>query len=186
MPVTCNHCDFTNPAGFRYCGNCGRPLGEEFPKVSPFVSSPLYHPSQVLSPEEYQQFQIAARQVSGERRNVVVLFADICDYTVLSQQVGTEEVFTIINRYLAVLIEQVYKYGGVIDKFTGDGVMALFGAPVAHEDDAERAVRATIDMRSALNRLNDEINHEMGGRHRGPHGVAFRLGGFWPCWRQPG
>jgi adenylate cyclase len=159
---TCLHCNFANPQDFRYCGNCGRLLREEYPKIPPFVSSPSYHPSQTLPPEVYEQFQAAARRARGERRDVAVLFADLVGYTSLSAQLDPEEVFSLINRYLGVLIEQVYKYGGVIDKFTGDGIMALFGAPVSHDDDAERAVRAAIEMVGALDRLSAEIRSEMG------------------------
>ncbi|MBN1317243.1 MAG: tetratricopeptide repeat protein [Anaerolineales bacterium] len=132
------------------------------PRVSPFVVSPLYHPSQVLSTEEFQRLQTAAQNAGGERRNVVVLFADICDYTTLTQQVDPEDVFSLVNRYLGTLIEQVYQFGGVIDKFTGDGVMALFGAPIAHENDAERAVRATIEMQESVRVLNDQVRKEDG------------------------
>jgi adenylate cyclase len=159
---TCLHCNFANPEGFRYCGNCGRLLREEYPKIPPFISSPSYHPSQTLPPEEYEQFQAAARRARGERREVAVLFADLVGYTSLSTRLDPEEVFSLINRYLGVLIEQVYKYGGVIDKFTGDGIMALFGAPVTREDDAERAVCAAIEMCGALDRLGAEIRSEMG------------------------
>ncbi len=159
---TCLHCNFTSPEGFRYCGNCGRLLREEYPKTPPFVSSPSYHPSQALPPDVYEQFQAAARRARGERRDVAVLFADLVGYTSLSTRLAPEEVFSLINRYLGVLIEQVYKYGGVIDKFTGDGIMALFGAPVTRDDDAERAVRAAIEMCGALDRLGAEIRSEMG------------------------
>ncbi len=159
---TCLHCNFANPEDFRYCGNCGRLLREEYPKIPPFVSSPSYHPSQTLPPEAYERFQAAARRARGERRDVAVLFADLVGYTAMSSRLDPEDVFFLINRYLGVLIEQVYKYGGVIDKFTGDGIMALFGAPVSHDDDAERAVRAAIEMCSALDRLGGEIRSEIG------------------------
>jgi adenylate cyclase len=159
---TCLHCNFSNPGDFRYCGNCGRLLREGYPKIPAFVSSPSYHPSQTLPPEVYEQLQAAARRARGERRDVAVLFADLAGYTSLSARLDPEEVFSLINRYLGVLIEQVYKYGGVIDKFTGDGIMALFGAPVTHDDDAERAVRAAIEMCGALDRLGAEIRSEMG------------------------
>ncbi len=66
------------------------------------------------------------------------------------------------NRYLGVLIEQVYKYEGIIDKFTGDGIMAIFGAPIAHENDAERAVRAAIDIQAGLRKLNSELHNAFG------------------------
>lgn len=162
MKEKCQQCGFENPTGFRFCGNCGRALSTDLPRVSPFVVSPLYHPSQVLSAEEFQQLQQAAQKAGGERRNVVVLFADICDYTTLTQKVDPEDVFSLVNRFLGTLIEQVYQFGGVIDKFTGDGVMALFGAPNAHENDAERAVRATLEMQKSVRALNEQVQKEAG------------------------
>ena len=162
MTTNCPQCNFNNPAGFRYCGYCGQRLDEEFPKIPPFVSSPSYHPSQALEADAFEQFQAAARQARKELRNVVVLFADLGGYAALSNQLDPEELFSLINRYLAVLIEQVYRYEGIIDKFTGDGIMALFGAPIAHGNDSERAVRAAIEIRRALNDLDNEIRGELG------------------------
>lgn len=174
MPTTsCPYCKFENPGSFRYCGYCGQLLEAEFPKVPPFISSPSYHPRQTLSRTEFEQIQSEAKLARGERRHVVVLFADLCGYTALSNRLDPEEVFSLINRYLAVLIEQVYKYGGVIDKFTGDGIMALFGAPIAHENDPERAVRATIEMNNALSRLNAKIRSEMGVKLQVRLGVHY-------------
>ncbi len=171
--AACPYCHFDNPAGFRFCGNCGRALQSDLPKVPPFISSPLYHPSQALSPDAFQRLQSAAKELRGERRNVAVLFADLCNYTRYSQHRDPEEVFATINRYLGVMIEQIYRYEGVIDKFTGDGVMALFGAPLAHENDAERAVRACIGIQVAVGELNHAIRAETGAEIQVRLGVHF-------------
>jgi class 3 adenylate cyclase/tetratricopeptide (TPR) repeat protein len=88
-------------------------------------------------------------RLRGERRDVTVLFVDAVGFTRLSASLDAESVFNLINDLLARLIACVHRYDGLVDKFTGDGLMAVFGAPVAHENDAELAVRAAVDMQKA-------------------------------------
>ena len=96
----------------------------------------------------------------AERRLVTVLFADISGFTPLSEVLDPEEVREIVNACLEALVAVVHRYGGTVDKFIGDAVMALFGAPQAHEDDAERAVAAALEMRQAL----DGVSQRMAAR----------------------
>jgi class 3 adenylate cyclase/predicted ATPase len=88
-------------------------------------------------------------QLRGERRDVTVLFVDAVNFTQLSVSLDAESVFNLINDLLSRMVACVHRYGGVVDKFTGDGLMAVFGAPIAHENDAELALRAALDMQSA-------------------------------------
>jgi class 3 adenylate cyclase len=88
-------------------------------------------------------------RLRGERREVAVLFADAVNFTHLSASLDAEEVFNLINDLLGRLVACVHRYDGVVDKFTGDGLMAVFGAPIAHENDIELAVRAALDMQKA-------------------------------------
>jgi adenylate cyclase len=101
-------------------------------------------------------------EVVGERRYVTVLFADLVGFTELSANLDAEEVFLLMNNCFRILVEQVYKYGGSIDKFIGDGIMVLFGAPVAHENDSERAVRAALDMHEAIAKFNQQVLPKLG------------------------
>ncbi len=94
--------------------------------------------------------------VSEERKVVTVLFADLVGFTSRSERMDVEDVRGTLAPYHALLREQLEHYGGTVEKFIGDAVMALFGAPVAHEDDPERAVRAALSIRAAIARLNDE------------------------------
>jgi class 3 adenylate cyclase len=94
--------------------------------------------------------------VSEERKVVTVLFADLVGFTSRSERMDVEDVRGTLAPYHALLREQLEHYGGTVEKFIGDAVMALFGAPVAHEDDPERAVRAALSIRAAIDRLNDE------------------------------
>ena len=109
----------------------------------------------------------AAKTAPEERRQVTVLFADLSGYTAVAEQLDPEAVKSLVDRCLRRLGQEVDRYGGHVDKYIGDNVMALFGAPVAHEDDAERAVRAALAMQDAM----EEINRDVGAAH----GVSFEL-----------
>lgn len=93
-------------------------------------------------------------KIEGERRNVTVLFADITGFTELSETLDAEDVVQVINGYFTRMLEIIAKYEGTLDKFMGDAMMVLFGAPVAHENDPERAIRAALEMQSALSAFN--------------------------------
>ncbi|GIJ21888.1 adenylyl cyclase [Micromonospora lutea] len=102
----------------------------------------------------------AATLPAAERRVVTVLFGDLSDFTSWSEDLDPERVGAVTDRVLAALAGAVKTFGGHVDKLTGDGIMAVFGAPVAHEDDAERAVRAALSMQRAVRRVLDD---ERGG-----------------------
>jgi class 3 adenylate cyclase/tetratricopeptide (TPR) repeat protein len=105
----------------------------------------------------------AAEPAPGEQRRLVtVLFADLSGYTAVAERLDHETVKALIERCLTRLATEVERFGGTVDKFIGDSVMAVFGAPVAHEDDAERAVRAALGMQAAMPELNDAASAELG------------------------
>src|SRR5207247_5801157 len=93
-------------------------------------------------------------QVEGERRQVTVIFADISGFTAMSECLDTEEVASFSNDCMKELVAAVYQYEGMVDKFIGDCIMAVFGAPIALEDDAERALQASLAMRDRLETFN--------------------------------
>jgi class 3 adenylate cyclase/tetratricopeptide (TPR) repeat protein len=128
--VTCPVCGTVAVPGARFCHNCGAAL------------------------------LAAATLPAAERRIVTVLFGDLSDFTSWSEDLDPERVGAVTDRVLAALAGAVKTFGGHVDKLTGDGIMAVFGAPVAHEDDAERAVRAALSMQRAVRRVLDD---ERGG-----------------------
>ncbi|MCC7355255.1 MAG: tetratricopeptide repeat protein [Anaerolineae bacterium] len=162
----CLVCGAANPAGFRYCGQCGTALtGKQSPSAAGVRPAAPPMPSSLAV-----KMVRAGLRSEGERREVTVLFADVSDFTTLAGNLDPEEVYNLVNRCLELLVEQVYRYEGIVDKFTGDGLMALFGAPLAHENDAERAVLAALGMQNALRTLNVELR-----RQRRPT-IGLRIG----------
>ncbi len=115
--MTCPNCGQRNPDGFRFCGACAAPL-----------------PAQAPAPRD-------------ERKVVTVLFCDLVGSTARAERMDPEDVRTLLSSYHARVRRDLERFGGTVEKFIGDAVMALFGAPVAHEDDPERAVRAAIAIR---------------------------------------
>ena len=102
---------------------------------------------------------------------MTVLFADLSGYTAVAERMDPEAVKALVERCLRRLGEEVERYGGTVDKYIGDNVMALFGAPVAHEDDAERAVRAALGMQAAMEEINDELRARYGVTSRCASGI---------------
>jgi len=105
-------------------------------------------------------------QLKGERREVTVLFCDVRGFTPMSERLTPEQVVSLLNDFYTLMIDLTFKHDGTLDKFLGDGVMAIFGAPIAHPDHALRAARAALAMQSGIERG--------GGGHGGhgrPHGV---------------
>src|SRR6058998_911270 len=125
MPV-CPSCGEENPERAKFCLECGAPLDEAAP--APALE---------------------------ERKVVSVLFCDLVGFTATSEQADPEDVRARIRPYHARLRSEIEGYGGTVEKFVGDAVMAVFGAPVAHEDDAERAVRAGLVILEAIAELNE-------------------------------
>jgi adenylate cyclase len=91
--------------------------------------------------------------VGGERRQITIIFADIRGFTTVAEQLSPERVVTLLNDYLATMTDVVFKYDGTVDKFLGDGLMAIFGAPLGHGDDVRRALACAKEMQTAFNQL---------------------------------
>ncbi len=104
----------------------------------------------------------ATTSIVGERRQVTVLFADIAGYTKLSSKLDAEETHALLNRYFEAVDSIVERYGGSVDKHIGDNVMAVFGAPIAHDNDPLRAVRAALDIHERMGTLDYKLRAHIG------------------------
>ena len=131
----------------RRCPNCGEPAPDEA-RFCMSCGTTLERRAKPRGPAP------AAAAPPEERRQVTILFADLSGYTAVAERMDPEAVKSMVDRALRRLGEEVQRFDGTVDKYIGDNVMALFGAPVAHEDDAERAVRAALAMQEAMDEIN--------------------------------
>src|SRR5438128_578310 len=152
-PVSCRSCGHENPAGARFCNDCGAHLAA--PTITPEPRS--YTPRHLV--EKILASQSALR---GERKLVTVLFADVVRSMELAERVDPEEWHRLLDRLFRILAGGVHRYEGTINQYTGDGIMALFGAPIAHEDHAQRACAAALDLARELGALAEEVRRESG------------------------
>src|ERR1039458_3548702 len=183
--ASCSTCSAENPAGARFCMTCGAALerrcgscGVAAPEQARFCMScgarmDAANPASELAATQGSSGPAPDTSVAvaphtlDERRTATVLFADLSGYTAVAETLDPESVKRQLERILRRLGDEVVEYGGYIDKFIGDNVMAIFGAPVAYGDDAERAVRAGLGMQAAMGEVNEPLAEQ--------HGVTFAL-----------
>lgn len=148
LETACPVCDQSSRPGAKFCRKCGHALGEDVAAAAPA--------SRFESPRSYTPRHLADRiltsraALEGERKQVTVLFCDLVDSTVVAERLGPERMHDVLNRFFELALGEVHRYEGTINQFLGDGVMALFGAPVAHEDHARRGVLAALGIRRAV------------------------------------
>src|SRR5215216_3207032 len=173
LAATCPSCGTQNPPGAKFCIDCGTALGAGAGATSTAAAlSPSPPPTEAPTGEGGGLFggQLPgagagwgpAASLPEERRKATVLFADLSGYTAVAERLDPEAVKSFVDRALRRLGQEVLRYGGSVDKYIGDNVMAVFGAPVAHEDDPERAVRAGLAMQAAMDEINKDIQAATG------------------------
>jgi class 3 adenylate cyclase/tetratricopeptide (TPR) repeat protein len=172
LEARCPQCGTVLRAGARFCGACGYRLApspasvEASPSARPLaapVAPPSARPIASYTPKHLADKVLKARSaIEGERRQVTVLFADIAGFTSLAEERDPEEVHQIVDRCFEAITAEVHRFEGTINQYTGDGVMALFGAPIAHEDSARRAVHAALGIQRAMRDLSREIEARQG------------------------
>ena len=180
MSTICQTCGFNNPPGMRFCGNCGARLAESGPENQETATS-TENLGVMMGANLIERFREAGLQAAGQRRNVTVLFVDLTDYTRLAEEIDSEDLYEIIQQFINMLVAAVYKYDGLVDKIVGDGLMALFGAPIGHENNAELAVRSALDMQQDLRAFNRQIGNRLGHElqmHIGLHSGTVIVGGM--------
>src|SRR5262245_2892467 len=138
LPAQCPSCGYANPVGFAFCGKCGtRVAGDQ---ASPPETAPAFTSPRSYTPKHLADKILQSRSaLEGERKQVTVLFADVKGSMELAEQLDPERWHTILERFFEILTEGVHRFEGTVNQYTGDGIMALFGAPIADEDHAQRA-----------------------------------------------
>jgi len=150
LAASCPGCAAAVSAGQKFCAGCGARLASD--AVSGFASPQGYTP-----PHLAERILKERAALEGERKQVTVLFADVSGFTRLSERLDPEEVHGLMSRAFELMLAEIHRYEGTVNQFLGDGLMALFGAPVAHEDHARRAALAALGMRSALAAYQGEL-----------------------------
>jgi adenylate cyclase len=172
--VSCPGCGTENPREHKFCGACGHTLrgwgsaraeGLETPSGSNEVSGrdPLARTPEHLA----EKIRDARADLDGERKQVTVLFADVMGSMDLAERTEPELWRSVMDRFFSILCDGVHRFEGTVDKFTGDGIMALFGAPIAHEDHARRACWAALTLQRELAAYAIEV--------RRAHGLNFSV-----------
>lgn len=158
LEIQCPSCGFQYQPGSKFCDECGHDLRAS--KESPTID--LDQPQSYTPKFLADKILTSRRSIEGERKLVTVLFADVANYTSISEKLDPEEVHQIMDGCFNILMEEIHRYEGTINQFTGDGVMALFGAPIAHEDHAQRACHAALSIQSAIKEYGEKINKDTG------------------------
>jgi class 3 adenylate cyclase/tetratricopeptide (TPR) repeat protein len=188
--MNCPACGTASRAGAKFCQECGAPLEQRCPSCGaavtreqkfcaecgsrlPAADAVRVEPARAESarfaaPSGYTPAHLAERilkdraVLTGERKQVTVLFADVSGFTRLAERLDPEDVHAFMNRAFELMLAEIHHYEGTVNQFLGDGLMALFGAPVAHEDHARRAALAALGMQSALGAFRAELTRTRG------------------------
>ncbi len=167
LGAVCPGCGAPVVAGFKFCGECGTPLAEApapapHPPPPPAAPSPPAPPAAASYTPAHLKEQILQSKsaIEGERKQVTVLFCDLVSSTALADRLGPEVMHTLLSQFFELALAEVHRYEGTVNQFLGDGFMALFGAPIAHEDHGRRAVLAALGLQRQL-----RDHHELGESH---------------------
>ncbi len=158
----CPHCNSSNPPQFKFCGECGHDLtlpskpltrelsfDEKIAKIQKYLPGGLTE--KILSQRD---------RIEGERKQVTVMFCDMEGYTGLTEKLGPEEAYSMMDQVYEILIHKVHDYEGTVNELTGDGIVALFGAPIALEDAPQRAIRSALTIHREMSKFSDQLKIE--------------------------
>ena len=173
LEKVCPKCKFSNPPDFIYCGKCGNnltlPVGLTAQELS--FHEKLAKIQRYLPKDLAQKILAQKGKIEGERKQVTVLFCDMAGFTSLTEKVGSEQMYSIMDKVYEILIHQVHDYEGTVNELTGDGIMALFGAPIALEDGPQRAIRSALAIHQEINKFSNQPSWK---KERSP--IQMRIG----------
>ena len=157
LAVACSSCGFSNEPGEKFCGGCGQPLASPQQVAIRFSSPEVYTPKHLA-----EKILTSKTALEGERKQVTVLFADMKGSMELLADRDPEEARKLLDPILEHMMEAVHRYEGTVNQVMGDGIMALFGAPLAHEDHAVRACYAALRMQDSVKRYAEGLRRTEG------------------------
>jgi class 3 adenylate cyclase/tetratricopeptide (TPR) repeat protein/ribosomal protein L40E len=169
LEKTCPKCNFLNPSDFTFCGKCGHNLtlpSEPTPRPTPkdlSIDEKLDKIQRYLPGGLTEKILGQRGKIEGERKQVTVMFCDMEGFTNLSERLGPEETYSIMDQVYEILIHKVHDYEGTVNEMTGDGIVALFGAPIALEDAPQRAIRSAYAIHREVIRFSEKMNEERAG-----------------------
>jgi class 3 adenylate cyclase len=157
--LTCPRCEAPVPSDARFCMSCGLPLGQGLDPAGASDDAERQSRIAAAAPAPLVQ-KMRQAKLTGERKPVTALFADVVGSTTLAEQMDPEDWTQIINEAFDLMSTAVFRYEGTIAQLQGDAMLAFFGAPVAHEDDPDRAIRAALDMVASVQEFARELKQE--------------------------
>ncbi|TET17532.1 MAG: zinc-ribbon domain-containing protein, partial [Dehalococcoidia bacterium] len=173
LELGCPNCGAIVPLEKKFCGECGHDLTlpSERPAADLSFDEKLDKIQRYLPGGLTEKILAQRGKIEGERKQVTVMFCDIQGFTPLSEKLDHEQVYSIMDEVFEILIHRVIDYGGTVNKMTGDGIMALFGAPIALEDAPQRAIRSALAIQREMTRFSNRLKSESG---MGP--IRMRIG----------
>ena len=174
LELACPECGKVNPPGSRFCNGCGHDLTipSEPPHKELSFDEKLDKIQRYLPKGLTEKVLSQRGKIEGERKQVTVMFCDMEGFTPLVEQVGAEEAYTVMDKVYEILIHKVHDYEGTVNEMTGDGIMALFGAPIALEDAPQRSIRSALAIHREMAKFSDTLKQEKKGL---PH-LKMRVG----------
>jgi class 3 adenylate cyclase/tetratricopeptide (TPR) repeat protein len=158
--MKCPKCQFENAESAKFCNECGQKISTT---PSEKTTSTLSHEDQLSRIQKYLPRGLAEKvlaqrdKIEGERKQVTVMFCDMKGFTPLSERLGPDTMYDVMDQVYEILMRQVHDFGGTVNEMTGDGIMALFGAPVALEEAPQRAIRASLSIHQEMASLTDRL-----------------------------
>ncbi len=171
LALACPGCGFVNEPGDAFCGGCARALSDALAGPSPSASAPGSVAAAAVPVPAPPSPRSAAAAGDGHRRQVTILFADMKGYTPMAERLGEEAIYELMGRVYELMTAVVHRHEGTVQELTGDGILALFGAPVALEDAPLKACRAALEIQERMEVLGAEIERERGVRPRARIGI---------------